>query len=135
MSLRFNSHPRIQKGSGIGGIFSSVRRFFTSPFVKKIITSPLAKSIGKRSLVSGAEILSSPNKKKKLNSELENIREKANRIGQKTLTKILEQELSSSESEEEKKITKRKKAKKKKKNQLSGKAKKIKKNNDLLDSE
>ena len=141
MSLNFSKPQRIQRGMGIGGIFSALSRIFipirkimSSPITKKLITSPMAKSIAKQTAKSAVKIIGSDNKKRKLNSELENIRKKALKVGKQSLNQMLEQKLGDTESESEEEEYNKKtqyKKKKKKKKQLKGNvAKKIK---DLLD--
>lgn len=135
MTIHFNRRQRIQRGKGIGGIFSSlvrlfspIKKIFTSPITKKIINSSIAKSIAKESVKSAAKILDSKNKKRKLKTELNNFGKKAAKFSKKSLNEILNQKLSDTESEEEEVYLKKKKKKK-----LSEKSKK--KIKDLLDSE
>ena len=69
-------YQRIQRGRGLGAFFSNILRIFskTAPIIKKVVSNPTVKKIGKNALGSallvGADILKGENAKESLKKEL-----------------------------------------------------------------
>lgn len=87
-------YQRIQRGRGLGAFFGSVLKIFSkaAPLVKKVITNPSVKKIGKQALQSalsiGADALEDGNIKNSVQKEINKTKKQVSKVLRETSLKV-----------------------------------------------